>query len=63
MIFSWKDASADELRLLKIISKLLNHNDQLINFIFEATLPKLRKRAGVLKEDRWKFGNDEALHG
>jgi len=61
MILSWKDASADELRLLEIISKLLDHNEQLLGFIFEATQPKLRKRAGVLKEDSWKFNNDEAL--
>jgi hypothetical protein len=61
MILDWKDASADELMLLEMISKLLDDNEQLLTFIFEPTLPKLRKRAGVLKEDSWKFSSGEAL--
>jgi hypothetical protein len=61
MIFAWKNASADELKLIEVISKLLDDNEQLLTFLFESTLPKLRKRAGVLKEDSWKFTGEEAL--
>jgi len=61
MIFHWRNATSDELRLLKIISILVDQDDRLLSLLFEPTAPKLRKRAGILKEDTWKLSDGEAL--
>ena len=61
MNFTWKSASKTELQLYKSIALLLNDNESLLRFLFDPQEPKLRKRAGILKEDSWDLEEEEQL--
>ena len=57
----WPGADEKSLSFLRAISVLLNHNQTLLNFLFDCEKPRLRKRAGILRDDAWRFSEDEQL--
>jgi hypothetical protein len=57
----WKDASVNEILLYQCISLLLGYDKRLIGFVFDPKRPKIRKRAGILREDAHCFGDGEQL--
>lgn len=56
-----EEESRGSLRIFEAICVLLNHDEKLLNFIFEAGGKRLRERAGILKEDSWNFEESEQL--
>jgi hypothetical protein len=61
MSFNWKNASANEILLYQCISLLLGYDKRLIEFVFDSERPKIRKRAGILREDSFFFSHGEQL--
>jgi hypothetical protein len=61
MSFNWKNASANEILLYQCISLLLGYDKRLIEFVFDRDRPKIRKRAGILREDAFCFSHGEQL--
>lgn len=61
MSYCWKDASVNEILLYQCISLLLGYDKRLIGFVFDPKRPKIRKRAGVLREDAHCFSDEEQL--
>ena len=61
MNFTWSSASPSEQLLFNAISLLLNHEERLLLFLFDPREPKLRKRAGILKEDAWNLETEDQL--
>jgi hypothetical protein len=61
MSFQWQGASCDEILLYQCISLLLGYDRHLIDFVFDAKRPKIRKRAGILREDAHIFSDGEQL--
>jgi hypothetical protein len=61
MSFRWKNASADQILLYQCISLLLGYDKRLIEFVFDPGKPKIRKRAGILREDAFFFSHGEQL--
>jgi hypothetical protein len=59
--YRWKNASVDEMLLYQCISLLLGFDKRLIEFVFDPERPKIRKRAGVLREDAFFFSHKEQL--
>jgi hypothetical protein len=57
----WKDASANEVLLHRCISHLLGYDKRLIDFVFDSERPRIRKRAGILREDSYFFSDGEQL--
>lgn len=57
----WKDASASEILLHQCISHLLGYDRRLIDFIFDPERARIRKRAGILREDAYRFSDEEQL--
>ena len=58
---NWQTASSGDKRLLEIISRLFDFDQRLLEFCFDPLSPRLRKRAGILKEDAWGFSHGEQL--
>jgi hypothetical protein len=58
---SWESASTGDQRLRTIIFHLLDSDKRLMDFLFDPEKPRLRKRAGVLKEDAWCFSHGEQI--
>lgn len=61
MNITWKTASDTEQKLFRVITILLGHNQNLLNFIFDSKAPKIRKRAGILNEDSWNLSNSDQV--
>lgn len=61
MTINWHGGDEKSLSLLRAISLLLNRNQTLLKFIFDSEKPRLRKRAGILRDDSWKFTEAEQL--
>jgi hypothetical protein len=61
MSYQWQGASCDEILLYQCISLLLGYERRLIDFVFDAKRPKIRKRAGILREDAHGFSDGEQL--
>lgn len=61
MDLQWQGAKRAEQKLFQAISILLGHDKNLIAFLFHPTEPKIKKRAGVLRDDAWVFSDQEAL--
>ena len=59
MNFTLPKAKEDEKKILQAIAVLLGNDKNLLNFLFEADTPRLRKRAGILKEDSWRLSDEE----
>ena len=61
MSIRWKSASQAELKLLRSIFLLVGGEPRLLTFLFEPDEPRIRKRAGVLREEAWAFSAGEQL--
>ncbi len=61
MSYQWKNASANEILLYQCVSHLLGYDKRLIEFVFDPKKPKIRKRAGILREDAFFFSHGEQL--
>jgi hypothetical protein len=62
MNFSGQEQSDENERaLIAAISALLGGNQRLLDYLFDASRTRLRKRAGILKEDSWRFSASEPL--
>lgn len=61
MSSQWSGASCDEILLYQCISLLLGYDRRLIDFVFDRHRPKIRKRAGVLREDAHIFSDVEQI--
>lgn len=61
MSFKWKNASVNEILLYQCISLLLGYDKRLVEFVFDPEKPKIRKRAGILREDAFCFSHGEQL--
>ncbi len=61
MNFTWPNAKTEERKLLDAIVILLGNDPRLLAFLLDPESPRLRKRAGILKEDSWKFSHGDQL--
>jgi hypothetical protein len=61
MNFIWPNANLQERKLLSGIKILLGNDARLLAFLLDPHSPRLRKRAGILKEDAWNFSHGEQL--
>jgi hypothetical protein len=61
MKIKWLAANSREQTLLEGISLLLDGRSELLEFLFDPSKPRLRKRAGILREDSWCFSHGEVL--
>ncbi len=61
MIIEWKGAGPDELRLLRSIILLVGSDQRFLQFLFNPREPRIRKRAGVLRDEAWVFSHGEQL--
>lgn len=57
----WKNASPNDIRLYECISLLLGYDNRLVEFVFDPERPRIRKRAGILREDAFFFSHGEQL--
>ena len=57
----WVLASSGDKSVREVIFRLLGSDKRLMDFLFESEKPRLRKRAGILKEDAWFFSHGEQL--
>ena len=58
---TWSTANKQELLLLEGISVLVDRRKDLLEFLMDPAQPRLRKRAGILREDCWGFSHGEIL--
>lgn len=61
MNIHWKDAKDVEKKLFESISLLLGNNSHLLQFLFDPTRPKIKKRPGLLRYDSWVLSHGEQL--
>jgi len=61
MSYRWKNASVNQILLYQCISLLLGYDKRLLEFVFDSEKPKIRKRAGILREDAYCFTDEEQL--
>jgi hypothetical protein len=61
MSYQWKNASVNEILLYQCVSLLLGYDKRLIGFVFDPVKPRIRKRAGILREDAYVFSDGEQL--
>jgi hypothetical protein len=57
----WRGGDERSLLLYRAISILLKENQALLEFLFDSEKPRLRKRAGILRDDSWKFSEEDQL--
>ena len=58
---SWKREKPSENRTRESIEIILGHNSQLLEFLFDPASPRIRKRAGILRDDLWSFSDEDQL--
>ena len=58
---TWESANPGDKVLKEVIFRLFNSDERLVDFVFDAETPRLRKRAGILKEDAWHFSDGEQI--
>jgi hypothetical protein len=61
MSIQWKRANEQELKLLRSIFLLVGSEPKLLTFLFDPKAPRIRKRAGILRDEAWAFRADEQL--
>ena len=61
MKINWQNASNQEQKLFEGISILTDHRRDLLEFLFDPKTPRLRKRAGIIREDSWLFSDGDRL--
>ncbi len=59
MNFTWQKTTDSEKQLLGVIRILVGDDPRLLQFLFDPIQPRLRRRAGILKEDSWNFSHGE----
>lgn len=57
----WPGADEGAIKLFKSISMLLDNNQEILDFLFDPKSPRLRRRAGILRDDAWKFSEEDQL--
>lgn len=57
----WETASSGDRAIREIIFRLFDSNEHLMEFFFDPEKPRLKKRAGILKEDAWCFSHGEQI--
>lgn len=57
----WIDASDEEIRLSSAIALLTRNDEALGAYLFDQSRPRLRERAGILRDDSWKFEREDQL--
>jgi hypothetical protein len=58
---TWELANRGDKSLREVIFRLLDSDEHLVDFLFDQGTPRLRKRAGILKEDAWCFSDGEQI--
>lgn len=58
---TWESANPGDKMLREVIFRLFDSDKRLVDFLFDAETPRLRKRAGILKEDAWCFSYREQI--
>lgn len=58
---TWASANPGDQSLREVIFRLFDSDERLVDFLFDAEMPRLRKRAGILKEDAWRFSDREQI--
>ncbi|MFZ3230033.1 MAG: hypothetical protein WA160_07500 [Pseudobdellovibrio sp.] len=61
MNIKWPGDDKRGLGLYRAISVLLKGNQELIQFLFDPEKPRLRRRAGILRDDAWNFSEEDQL--
>lgn len=61
MNINWPGADEKSLSLFRAVSVLLSHNQTLLDFLFDLERPRLRKRVGILRDDAWRFSEEDQL--
>jgi hypothetical protein len=61
MSFTWPNANSEERKLLQAITVLLGYDQKLLIFLLDPDSPRLRRRAGILKEDSWRLSESQQL--
>ncbi len=61
MNIKWRGDDERGLALYRAIAILLGGNQELIQFLFDPEKPRLRRRAGILRDDAWKFSEEDQL--
>jgi len=61
MTFSWPKANADERRLLDALRILVGDDPTLLKFLLDAEKPRLKRRSGILRDEAWRFTDEEQL--
>lgn len=61
MTFSWPNSTDDEKQLLGAIRLLLGDDPTLLKFLFETERPRLKRRSGILRDESWRFSDEEQL--
>lgn len=61
MSIIWKSANETENGLLRAITILFGNDEKLLNFLFDPKVPKIRKRAGILRDESWELDDREQL--
>lgn len=61
MSIQWKNVEAGERRILRSIFLLVGSDPRFLEFLFCADEPRIRKRAGVLRDEAWIFSHAEQL--
>jgi hypothetical protein len=61
MSYQWKNASVNQILLYQCISLLLGYDKRLLEFVFDPEKPRIRKRAGILRDDAVFFSDEEQL--
>ena len=58
---TWESANPGDKMLREVIFRLFDSDERLVDFLFDVETPRLRKKAGILKEDAWCFSDREQL--
>lgn len=61
MKIEWKSASESDRRILRSIFLLVGSEPRLLEFLFEREAPRIRQRAGVLRDEARAFGPADEL--
>ena len=61
MNIQWQNAEDAELKVARSIFLLVDSDPRLLEFLFDPKKLRLRKRAGVLRDEAWMFNDEEQL--
>lgn len=61
MNFAWKDADPSAKQLFQAIATIFERDERLMSFFFEKERPRMRMRAGLLREEAWRLSEEEQL--